>query len=127
MDTLLGALVGGGLGVRVRRTYYKSKSSRAEQGRRLRLRCKAHPEGHPDWKLWRGSLVRTSDGALQWRALVRRWRHANLSDVTVLGTHTKQSAADGQRTVATLSSGTAIDQLITTVDASVILERLFRR
>src|SRR4051812_24684749 len=84
MSDLAGGVVGFAAGMRLRRAYFGFKLRRVDHGKPLKLRCRAHPTGAPEWKLWRGSLVATT-GELRFRAVLRRWRQADLSHVEVIG------------------------------------------
>jgi hypothetical protein len=124
IEGLWGAALGGDIGAMIRRRYFKSKLARTKQGRPVRIRCRAHPAGSPDWRYWRGAVVVTQHG-VRWRACWRRWRRADLTAATVLSTRMSTSVADGAREILDLDNTVCIDHLAVSPDAAPILKLVF--
>jgi hypothetical protein len=125
LDELAGGLLGGGLGARLRASYVRRKEDRATSDRDVRLPARAHPTGAPDWRYWRGALVRRR-GLVRWRPWIRRWRSFELNGGVLVGTRTRRSAADGDRSLLELEPGAQADHLAVPIDCTQIAEALLR-
>jgi len=119
LDALIGALVGGDLGERLRHAWFRHKLARARAGRRTRVRARLHRPGRPHWKYWRGAVVR-HNRTLRWRPALRRWRTVDLLPARILGTDVRRSAADGDRTLVHLA-GVDADHLAVSPDGAPTL------
>lgn len=122
---LIGSLIGGGFGIRLRRRYFRGKLKRAQAGDAVKVRARVHLEQHPSWKNWRGAVVRRS-GHIGWRPLVRRWRAVDLSMAELLGTTTTATAAEGDRVVLTVQ-GAPVERILASPDAASIIEAVLRK
>jgi hypothetical protein len=115
LDDIVGAALGGAAGAKLRASHSKRKDEAARGGGDVRVRVRAHPVGSPDWRHWRGALVRRG-GTLRFRPWVRRWRSFDLSDTAVVGTRVRRSAADGDRALLDLRPVTRCDHLAVPLD-----------
>lgn len=120
IDGILGAALGGEIGRRMRRWYFARKLVKAQAGVPVRVRARAHPEGAPDWRYWRGSVQRHGR-VVTFTPLVRRWRRRDLSGASPVGTALKRSAADGDRVLVRLIGVPAVDHLAVSPDAEPVL------
>jgi hypothetical protein len=120
---IVGAVLGGGSGRAVRRSYFGRRLKRAQSGADISVRIRAHPEGAPEWKYWRGRLIRRG-AALSFTPLLRRWRGFDLGDVAVAGWRTQRSIADGDSVLFELVGASKCDQLAANVDWARVAEVL---
>lgn len=108
LDDIASAALGGAAGAKLRASRRRRKDEAARGGGDVRVRGRAHPVGAPDWRYWRGTLVRRS-GTLRFRPWFRRWRSFDLSDAVVVGTRVRRSAADRDRALLDLRPVTRCD------------------
>lgn len=125
LDDVLGGFLGAGLGAKMRASWVGRKEACAFEGSDVRLRARAHPSGAPDWRYWRGVLVRRG-GTVRWRPWTRRWRSFDLSGEVLVGTRTQRSAAHGDRVILELRSVTRSDHLTVPVDCVQVALALLR-
>lgn len=125
LDEVVGVLLGASLGARIRAARFQRKVHRAGSGDDVRLRARAHPTGAPDWRYWRGTLVRRGD-QVRWRPWVRRWRSFELDGVTVVGCRRKRSAADGDWSLLDLRSTDKSDRLAVPLDCTDVAMAILR-
>jgi hypothetical protein len=104
----------------------RRKETAAQTGGTVRVRARAHPTEAPDWRHWRGALVR-HNGTLRWRPLLRRWRAFELTDQVISGTRIQRSAADGDRALLDLDPIRRCDHLSVSVDRARIAETVIRQ
>lgn len=124
VEEFIGGLVGGTLGARLRAAHIRRKLDRVDSGGDVRVRARAHPVGAPDWRYWRGTLVRRG-GRIRWRPWARRWRSFELGRGDVVGVRTRRSAADGDRSLLDLDPIDKADHVAVPVDrADVVLAML---
>jgi len=89
----------------------------------MSVRVRAHPQGAPEWKYWRGRLHRRA-ATLSFTPLMRRWRGFDLADVSVVGSRTRQSAADCDSVLFELVGASKCDQLAANLDWAPVAEVL---
>jgi hypothetical protein len=126
VSDLLGGVAGFPIGLRLRGAYFNRKLRRVHRNRSVRVRARAHPQGAPEWRFWRGAVIQRA-GRLQWSAVIRRWRKVELSGAEVVGTRTKRSAADGDRVIIELANVASVDDLAVSLEAAPVIEELLRR
>lgn len=126
MSDVLGGVIGVPIGLGLRRAYFNRKLRRVKRNRPVKVRARAHPQGSPDWRYWRGAVVQRGE-SLQWRVVVRRWRTADLLGAEVLGTRTKRSVADGDRVLIEVARVAGVDHLAVSPDGAPVIEELLRR
>lgn len=124
-EDLIGGLIGGEIGEGIRGAYFRRKHRRAVSGRSVRVRTRAHPSGAPDWRYWRGALVRRG-GRVRWRPWLRRWRSFDLSGPVLVGTRTQRSYFWGDRHLLDLHGVDRCDHLAASIESGQIIESLLR-
>ena len=120
---MVGALVGGQAGAGIRAALVRRREARARSGADLRIRARAHPASAPEWRYWRGALVRRN-GHVRWRPLLRRWRSFDLRDSGVVGARLERSAASGDCLTLELHPVRGVDHLVVSVEAARIVEAM---
>lgn len=120
LDDVVGGLVGRSLGTRLRFVHIQRKARRADSGGDVRMRARAHPCDAPDWRYWRGTLVRRG-GQTRWRPWIRRWRAFDLDGAEVVGSRTKRSAADGDLALLELDPIDKVDHLAVPLDRADVV------
>lgn len=120
IDDVLGAALGAAIGSRIRRWYFARKLVKAHAGVPVRVRVRAHPEGAPYWRYWRG-CARRRGSVVTFAPLVRWWRRCDLTGASIAGTALKGSAADGDRVLFELVGAPAVDHLAVSPDAAPVL------
>ena len=125
MSDVVGAVLGLSIGERLRRAYFRRKLRGVRAGRDVRVRARLHPKGSPEWRHWRGAVVRSA-GSLRWRDAVRRWRTVDLSAAEVVGTRVKRSAGGGESVIIALAAVPRADHLAVSCDRAPVVEELLR-
>jgi hypothetical protein len=114
-DAIVGALLGGSAGHRLRTSRVRRKEEHARAGGDVRIRAWAHPTAAPWWTYRRGVLGRRGTN-VRWRSALVRWRSFDLREAQVTSVRIRRSAADGDRAILDLRAATPFDHLAVPID-----------
>lgn len=117
---------GAGIGEYLRKLHFAVKSHRFEQGAPVRISCRVHWGGQPDWRLHRGSL-RGTPASPVWQPRLRRWKAFDLGNVSVGTIMTVDSAANGRRQTISVQVVPPIDRFVVSPEVGPLLVRLLER